>query len=32
MVKVLNDIGMQVAVPQGGFFVVANWTALGLYD
>lgn len=30
IVKVLNEIGMKPIVPEGGFFVVSDWTPLGL--
>ncbi|XP_053991200.1 kynurenine aminotransferase isoform X2 [Hylaeus volcanicus] len=28
MVKFLNDAGMTPTIPEGGYFIVANWTAL----
>lgn len=29
MIKFLTDIGMQVVIPQGGYFLLADWSTLG---
>ena len=29
--KVLNDAGMDPVVPEGGYFIMANWSKLGRY-
>lgn len=29
MAKFLSDVGMTPTVPEGGYFMVADWTALG---
>lgn len=29
MVNVLKEAGMKPIIPQGGYFVLADWTALG---
>lgn len=31
MIKFLKDIGMQVVVPQGGYFLMADWSQLGQF-
>lgn len=28
MAKFLSDVGMSPTIPEGGYFMVANWTAL----
>lgn len=32
MVKFLSDVGMVPTIPDGGFFLVADWTPLGKID
>lgn len=32
MVNCLEDIGMKVIVPQGGYFLLADWSPLGKHD
>lgn len=32
MIKFLKDIGMQVVVPQGGYFLMADWSPLGQFQ
>ena len=27
--KILNDAGMDPVVPEGGYFIMANWSKLG---
>ena len=29
--KILNDAGMDPVVPEGGYFIMANWSKLGRY-
>lgn len=29
MIKSLKDVGMEVVIPQGGYFLLADWTPLG---
>lgn len=29
MIDFLQKVGMKVIVPQGGYFLIADWTALG---
>lgn len=31
IVKVLADVGMKPIIPDGGYFVVADWSPLGIY-
>ena len=31
VVKFLTDVGMKPVVPEGGYFVVADWSNLGSY-
>lgn len=30
MSKFLNEVGMKPIVPEGGYFMMADWTPLGL--
>lgn len=29
MAKFLTDVGMKVTIPEGGYFMVADWSPLG---
>lgn len=30
MAKFLSNVGMKVVVPEGGYFMIADWTPLGI--
>lgn len=30
MAKFLNDVGMTVTIPEGGYFMIADWSPLGI--
>lgn len=31
MINILIDVGMKPIIPQGGYFLVADWSALGKF-